>query len=495
MKQKENPIGNRAKLNMALMGLVTALVMVGMASYAWFTLSTNPEIKGMNFSVTGDLAIQVSTDGENFSISTPLFEEDTPEYGGLIPVSTVDGLNWFVCKYDTDGNVLQRPDSTYGNQFLYLRFPKGGNIPVTEPVGEEGVAPEEKKNHTYYIYKDIYLKTQEEEADVYLSIPANAGSYQPDSEEKNHYGSYVMSYHQKDNQLTLIEGGSETSARIGLMVIGKKTDEQYAEPENSVVSTSTEYPFYIYEPNADRRSEADKSSDIYDADKYIAGFEAKNFRFASQNGKYIQTFPVAPNDATKNLITTELAKDGANENIVNQNMDRWADGTISIFDSSKLAVQLAGTWKRQAETPTEPPTDPPTDPSTDPSTDPPTDPTVNLLEETPTEPPVENPTEPPINIRNFDSTWISSMGKFLNAQALYQGISTLQKTNADYQLKDVSTIEQSLRSSAKITTLKKNEVQKIRVYFWLEGQDVDCWNDIADTDFLVNLEFVGNVTK
>lgn len=42
-----------------------------------------------------------------------------------------------------------------------------------------------------------------------------------------------------------------------------------------------------------------------------------------------------------------------------------------------------------------------------------------------------------------------------------------------------------------LANISEEKVQKIRIFFWLEGQDVDCWNQITGGSIYANLEFYG----
>ena len=42
--------------------------------------------------------------------------------------------------------------------------------------------------------------------------------------------------------------------------------------------------------------------------------------------------------------------------------------------------------------------------------------------------------------------------------------------------------------------IDKDHICHIRIFFWLEGQDVDCWNQIAGGNLYANLEFRGDIT-
>lgn len=508
---------NHAKLNMTMIALVVSIIVLVMATFAWFVLSTNPEIKGMNFHVKAEQAIQVSQDGENFSYSEDLSDKFN-DVGALVPASTVDGLNWFVCKYDMSGNVLQGQDDTLGTQFQYMRFPNGGNVTNSTNSGtsEENTSVQDanasgsgetantEKEKCYYIYTDIWLKTTEDETAVYLSVPSDANygkteNSKADDTEQNHYGSYVMSYHvsetadengNKAKAIQLTEGGSETCARVGFQVLGKAQRENKQYPEIKTDNVTTD-KFYIYEPNADRRSEADKTSDEYNADKYVAGFEAKNFygqngnvSYTEADGYYIPTFPITLNSDTATKLKEELPKissdnydttvrkwsidgEGADADAEKAGSYKGYDGNISVFPADHLLAQRSSTWKQQND--------------------------ANVQGQLSTDK------------FSFDSRMIGSMGKFLNTDLMYRDMGNLSAStnltniNDGYKLLNVqkptdstqADTYASVQSTGPIVTLEKNTPVKVRLFFWIEGQDVDCWNDIADTDFLVNLEFVG----
>jgi hypothetical protein len=86
-------------------------------------------------------------------------------------------------------------------------------------------------------------------------------------------------------------------------------------------------------------------------------------------------------------------------------------------------------------------------------------------------------------------------GEFLSRTSrLYESADTEGKTAA------VATVDAMLRSGdtgatedAVITTLERNTPQRIRMYIWLEGQDVDCKNteSVASTQFALNIQLAG----
>lgn len=553
----------KTKLFYSTVALVVGIVVLFGAAFAWYTLSTNPEIKGINATVNGDRAIQISTDNKIYDLSMPLPE--LSNNAPLIPVSTVDGLNWFICKYDVTGDVLQvaDPEKYLGTQFMYLRFPDGGNVNKnTGKVVKKKLGNVSEQVASYYIYTDVYLKTEMGETDVYLSLPSEFNSekgYEQQETEKTHYGTYVLSYdyNEKTNTVRVLNNASNTAVRVGFMVLGEVEDGENKDkkPEESEVIKNPEYyfvssnektegadpgtkdvepdkiknsnKFIIFEPNADSRSYADKSSDEFDADLYIAGFQARKFKTAEGDGGltygqldkyYLQTYPIKVTGITYDAIKDVLLT-GNESTVIPQGKDKsektekienlkqtfygpqddeaepkdfegaWlidgqdisvtrgegesavtetgkVDGTPSYFDLNNLSIQLTSTWK-SAE--------------------------AMKLEEGK-------------SLKDlFNSTLVGTMGKFLIQKTATApgGIDLLYKTsvsptelNKDYTAVDVSNTKSTeYRGYSKITTLKKDVPQKVRIYFWIEGQDVDCWNDISFTDFLVNLELVGDVIK
>ena len=78
----------------------------------------------------------------------------------------------------------------------------------------------------------------------------------------------------------------------------------------------------------------------------------------------------------------------------------------------------------------------------------------------------------------------------------YKGIASVAEPAAEESLgattlstDDVATSDNTATGGLKVADLEDG-VNKIRVYIWLEGQDVDCTNDIAEGAFSVSLDFV-----
>ena len=57
---------------------------------------------------------------------------------------------------------------------------------------------------------------------------------------------------------------------------------------------------------------------------------------------------------------------------------------------------------------------------------------------------------------------------------------------------DGSIVYAGATDDAYIVNLERNVPQRIRMFIWLEGQDVDCTNDASASGFAVNIELAGS---
>ena len=112
MKRKLMPkYGIKGKLISALCMLLVALIMVVSSTYAWFTLSTAPEVKGISTAIGANGALEIRLNG-NVASNDP-----NASYGNLVDLSTGYGLDQItllpsVLHLDADGKI--------NNQFLNI---------------------------------------------------------------------------------------------------------------------------------------------------------------------------------------------------------------------------------------------------------------------------------------------------------------------------------------------------------------------------------------
>lgn len=107
--------GYKAGLKSKLMGAVAMLlvsaIMVSSATYAWFVLSTHPEVKGMSTTV-----------GSNGALEIALLNNETGKVGGLanITANVGDSKEAATKSNETWGNIVDLSDASYGLEKITL---------------------------------------------------------------------------------------------------------------------------------------------------------------------------------------------------------------------------------------------------------------------------------------------------------------------------------------------------------------------------------------
>ncbi len=430
----------KAKLMATATMLLISVVLLAGASLAWFTISTNPEISGMQVILFTDRALVVSKtpDQEDFTQSIDL-SEMFMYYAPLKPISTVDGKHWFMPTYDEETGLLN-PVSEFllateenANVLVYNMTDAGEYIEMTE---KEYLAASDKG---YYVYCEFYLATEyEEDVRVTLSAPdreknnLEAWEWNPEfaNEHSYKYGSYALAAYEKDpenGKLYSIDNNAQTALRVGFLI------------EDEAAEGATGSRFVIYEPNADQRSDFSKKpfTENGKTDFYIhqynlipntnyteGGTEPKFLNYVPNS--YIPTVPVGPKTLADGTVVGELTP---------------------IADED-LIVQLAGQWKYSS---------------------------------------VQSKI---MNGQGVNSNDVEFFGKFVDKT------SSVTKGLNQYGIHEFGTqTGYDLASDTMIVTLKGRNSDgtlnptKIKMFIWLEGQDPDCWNDIAGGSFMVNLEF------
>ncbi len=430
---------HKIKLKMLAMTaiMLASLLLFVTASLAWYSISTSPEVSGLQVTLFTDRALLVSADGEDFDQSIDL-SEAFKYYASLKPISTVDGVNWFRTDYNVTtgaitGTYLWDNTGKYANVPIYKKDANGN---FTDQL-LDSTALFEADKEGYYVYCDIWLSTElEEGCYVTLSAPdldlANLEDWETDEGNQHgaKYGSYALAAYRKDGEnVYTIDNNAQTALRVGFLICnedGTPTDR-----------------FVIYEPNADQRGSYEFKPT--GQDQYVSGYELvlnPNYTDGSTeppylnylDGTYIPTYPIGVQRDEQG----EIIRDGLGNPI----------GVPTAVDPSKLIIQKRSEWDEEKVR------------------------SRVLAEKIP------------------NSNDISSFGRFItNSAVLYNSLDPTLKT---YTFTEND--QTGLASSSMIVQLKGRDgdtiyKQRIRMFIWLEGQDADCWNDIADGTFVVNLEF------
>lgn len=261
------------KLAAVVMALVLAVVMVVTMTYAWTTLSTAPIAEGIQISIGGGNTIMVApnlkktVDGKTYCY--PGFFEDTlhfsrydeydylKELAPLTPVSTSDGMNWFIPEYYDilDEEVLNGTASVGTlkpiNQFTVDSYLEYANVPKTDVNGG------------YYVFLDFWVVSPASNCTLRVSTGDEGGSYLVElmSPVKKSDGGFTLSQS---------AGVAASSARVGFLVnpdyVTDDTmvhyqqsyaySQQYTKLRGSYAEEgekwySSNHRFTIYEPNGD----------------------------------------------------------------------------------------------------------------------------------------------------------------------------------------------------------------------------------------------------
>ncbi|GEM_PF-2454017 len=537
------PKNAKSKLIAAGITLLLSFLLMTGTTLAWYTISVNPEISGITMSIAAFETILIARDDKNVEDPHDLDFKETVDisdimvyYNDLTPVSTVNLQQWFIPTYARDGKPNE-PDKfimddklEYANR-LMVETDSGGivyqvttnpesssSITISSAIPLTGLELLEAEKKGYYVYTDVWLKsTAKDGSDVRLSFPQySIDKASAANEMGGFFGTYVLpqiSLTVADDHSEFIKSVSrnaETSLRIGFQIYG-----------NGIGSGATDY--YIFEPNADRHSADNKP----DGDgEYVVGYDVNSSAYSGTSayvdGVYIPTQPIGYDFTKDNVepipqydengypiylytkvtdpdlfetvtsgLTFYIEKAGTYDGYTMvsraQAKTKYSEGT-DVFtreqktemgnvhhafamdlDPDRLIVQMAGAWNTEAAGTRE-----------------------KLRTQT-----------------SLNSTDILNFGSFVNTGLLYGKLAALKEAggsgkfctvNASSYYSVCTALEPETdehfvisgdNTSQVLLHLNYDEPVKVRLFFWVEGQDADCWNDIASGSFRVNIEFAG----
>lgn len=165
------------KITAAVLLVLAAASLVGAATYAWHILSVAPEAGGMQITVGAAKVIQVAPDvtaadgshtygtfGDTLDITKDANYDYLNGLAGLTPVSTADGVHWYLPQYGDAADGMEGPTAFTEDEDL-----AHANLPT-----EQAAAAQEGS----YYYMDFWVSAPE---DFNLRLAAgdskSAGSY------------------------------------------------------------------------------------------------------------------------------------------------------------------------------------------------------------------------------------------------------------------------------------------------------------------------------
>ena len=249
--------------------LLCAMAMIVMSSYAWLTASTSPVAEGIQVAVGGGSTILLAPDVVNdegkhypgaFGATLRLDDLlDTDAYSGLTPVSTADGLSWYLPVYYTEND----PE-------VLARTAKAGDLkPYDQFLCDETLtyanlsAGDEKAAKGSYLYVDFWVVSPGSRYELRVST----------SDDASGAGSYVVDLPQVVETkagfaMQTPEYPASESLRVGFLVnqnaaadsvaayAANRGDQRYTtlrgtyqEAREQVQPAFSYNTFHIYEPN------------------------------------------------------------------------------------------------------------------------------------------------------------------------------------------------------------------------------------------------------
>ena len=446
------------KLLTAVILLITSLVMVLSTSYAWMTMSSNPVMQGIQITVAGSHTVLVAPDisvVENGQVlhypgtfSDRLHFDQYTQYqylqdlGGLIPVSTADGLTWYIPEYYTQNDIAVSRGQAYAGQIRPTwEFTADNMLHYANMSSQQ--TEDMAKGH--YVYLDFWVVAPVDGYKLRVSTgdDGNGGSFvidllEPEQVTEDGISIYTLS---KEN------AQAAASVRVGFLINEDTVLDNsmqhytqssgynnkyhrlqgvYSEPGLSAHSFNTK--FTIYEPNGDLHP-----SEVMDAGGNII-----------ENGQYVITNPLG-------------------------------DGGFEASVKDKLTVQLTSSWLRVGE-----------------------DTAINQMFQTYSAG-KDFSAESAESLKNrfyiqtlqYQLHPYVSKGNFLSSTANLYTVADSGNKIADAQ--ELSNLAQSgATGDVYMTQLTGSVPQRIRMFIWLEGQDVDCINSAATSGFAISIELAGS---
>lgn len=431
------------KLTAMTLLLIVSIVTVVSASYAWFSMSENPAASGIQVSLSGGSTILIAPDlsatvdgvtyhypGE-FSDTLNFSQCSSYDYlqnlGGLRPVSTADGIHWFLATYfDEEDPLVQSGLASAGDLRPIQEFQlDDALIYANQAAGSETIFA------GHYIYLDFWVVSPGSNYQLRISTSEEGGSFVVDLLDPTGSADTVSGFTLNNTGIT----STSTTARVGFLASTQTvSDLSMAYYQNSAgynanygslrgvynafgsqVEDPQQYRFMIYEPNAD---------------SHPGG--------AVENGAYSATFPL------------ELFNGVANPTNVLKH----------------TAVQMTNWWSQAA--------------------------TGNdLMVEQVFQTALYGKQDVEAAAASFYTNYLQNQfSHLINKGAFVRNSAALDEFVSAQRMQTIQ--KASATDDVYIVDLERNVPQRIRMFIWLEGQDVDWDPSTAGNSFAVSIEFAGS---
>lgn len=445
------------KIYLKLISVALALILfasvVIASSYAWMVLSANPVTTGIQVSIGGGNTILIAPDIREtaqdgnvyhypgvFQDKLNFGQHSAYEYlqqlGNLNPVSTVNGIDWILPEYYSGA------DAQVQNGLI----PSGSLKDITEfSVDSELVyanlpAEEEDKIHEgHYVYLDFWVVSPG--GDYTLRVSSNT--------DEQDGGSFVIDLPEPsatDLGYTFQDfgGGVCPAVRVGFLT-------------NSVGLTDDTMLSYRYSDYYDERFFRLKGL-LREPNTGTAYLEEDRFTIYEPNGNshpgdpqvdgtYVETKPLG-------LINDRIAALSVENNLTMQTKSDWKKaqtGSSTLLEQHLQAALFAHSTDGMS-----------------------TEEVYDLFYNQ--------------YLQGQLSLYVNKGSFMQETQNLY---TALQVGGGTVPADTLSAQSDGATDDVYIIELEKNVPQRIRMFIWMEGQDIDCVDSIGSSRFAVNIEFAG----
>lgn len=418
-----------SKLISSILLLLISMTMTVCVSFAWVTLSDSPALSGIKVTFGTNPSIKIATnkteiiDGIEVNYPGEFMETavlDTPE-ALLAPVSTADGIHWFVPVYDEQGAIL---DFVQDEQGTYVNTTEGGYIEMDFWV----VSPLDNCYIRICSGDDDEVGTYVVELPQMIKNFTNDTGYNLDDSDSALASSIRIGF-------LVDESPIETNEAMNAYMNSSKYEASYASLRGNYDDLS-QASFQIFEPNGMLHSSQGNS---------LVKTETGMKSVITEDGEYWITSPMGI-DSEGNAKFVDIQ-----DRLIVQKESGWKknpDGSLILEDM--LQAYLIQCQQKGKQ------------PSLD-----------DFYQNTIGESYLQYVYADEL----IESSWDLYLGSHMN-YATKDEVSVMKTTNA-------------IREK-EMVVLKKNVPQRIRMFVWIEGQDVDCNSNAANQNIAIRLELAGS---
>ena len=444
------------KLSTAVVALLVTVAMVVTASYAWYTLSDSPVVGGMQVSIGGGDTILIAPD-----LSSPAEDGTTYHYpgyfketlifsqykeydylktvAGLTPVSTSDGVHWFMAEcYDYNDPEVQNGTVTVGTVKPISQFSCDTDLTHANLTSKEGDLAKQGS----YVFLDFWVVSPGADCTLRVSTDSSGdGSFLLETKDL---------VNGEDGNYTLAEtsGAAAASARVGFLVCQDRIVDEtnlnhyrnslaynpdyeilkgmYQQKGEDTLYTSG-YRFTVYEPNADLHPDPNLTQDAY----YV-------------------TSPVGYEGGE--IVSADMCY-----KMAVQHTNRWYSADMMVAGAT-IEEEFATWWQSNKSQ-------------------------------------LENKSAAEIKHSFYAEHLQWSLRSYVKAgnfvpyaAGLYDGTSEVIPAG---DIAGKGGQSAGATQDTHIVHLERNVPQRIRMFIWLEGQDVDCQNLSQVLDLVLSIELAG----